>query len=337
MMERLAHQDGLHTVRDFAFESGERMAELTIGYAVYGTLNAARDNLLLVLPGTGNIRTSSLEHIGPGRAYDTDRYCVVSTDAIGGGISSRPSEGLRGNFPRYGIRDMVRAQVDLVRHGLGLGDTPIAVLAGASMGAFQALEWLIHYPASVKQALLLVPAIHGGPLFRLTTAQMFALIQLDADWRGGDYTAQPLAGLRAAGRHYLPWTVSDLYLAQQDPALLEQEVEASGNWFAQWDAWDIIRRYEASTRHDIAIPYGGDTSAALARVQAEVLVLPCRQDRLLGVEGGRQIAAGIARATCAEIDSSKGHLAWRAVPGSPQTTFATAQVRRFLGLDTDAR
>jgi homoserine O-acetyltransferase len=337
MMNPLPDQDALHTVRDFEFESGERMAELHIGYAVYGKLNAARDNLLLVLPGTGNIRFSSLDHIGPGRAYDTDRYCVVCTDAIGGGTSSRPSQGLRGAFPRYGIRDMVRAQADLVRVGLGLGDTPVAVLAGASMGAFQTLEWLIQFPASVRQALLLVPAIDGGPLFRMTTAQMLALIRLDKNWQDGQYTVPPLDGLRAAGRHYLPWTVSDAYIEQQDPAVLEQEIEASGNWFAQWDAWDITRRYEASTRHDIAQPFRGDAAAALARVQADVLVLPCRQDRLLGVEGGRQIAAGIARATCFEIDSTKGHLAWRAVPGSPQTTFATACIRRFLGLDADAR
>jgi homoserine O-acetyltransferase len=290
--------------------------------------------LLLLLPGTSNTRYSSVEHIGPGRAYDTDRYCVVSTDAIGGGTSSRPSEGLRGTFPRYGIRDMVRAQADLVRHGLGLGDTPIAVLTGASMGAFQTLEWLIHFPGSVKQAVLAVPAIQGGRLFRFTTARMFELIRLDANWRDGDYTAQPLEGLRAAGRHYFPWTVSDQYIEQQDPDVLEREVAANGDGFAKWDAWDIIRRYEASTGHDIAKPFGGDVAAALARIEkVDVLVVPCRQDRLLGVESGRRIAAGIPGSICAEIDSSKGHQAWRPIPGSPQTIFVTARIRRFLGLD----
>jgi hypothetical protein len=75
------------------------------------------------MPGTGNLRHSTLEHVGPGRAYDTDQYCVVCTDAIGGGTSSQPADGLHERFPKYSIRDMVHAQYLLARDGLGLGAT----------------------------------------------------------------------------------------------------------------------------------------------------------------------------------------------------------------------
>jgi homoserine O-acetyltransferase len=336
-IDRPAGVEGLHLVPDFTFENGEHMPELRVGYVSYGTLNAARDNLLLVLPGTSNTRFSSLEHIGPGRAYDTDRYYVVCTDAIGGGSSSQPADGLGGSFPRYSIRDMVRAQLHLVEQGLGLGPSGrIAVLAGASMGAFQTLEWLIQYPGSVDKAVLLVPATRGGRLFRVTTARMFELIRLDRRWQDGGYDEQPLDGLRAAGRHYYPWTVSDAYIELHEPVELDQEIERMGEGFAKWDAWSITRRYEASTAHDIGVPWGGDIAAALARVKARVLVLPCKQDRLLGVEGARQIAAGIAGSVYSEVDSWKGHTAWRPEPGSLQTQFVTKEIRQFLGLPVAA-
>jgi homoserine O-acetyltransferase len=330
--ERPAGVEGLHLIPDFDFENGQRLPELRVGYVSYGQFNAARDNLLLVLPGTGNTRYSSLEHIGPGRAYDTDRYYVVCTDAIGGGTSSQPSDGLRGDFPRYGIRDMVRAQIHLVEHGLGLGAARIAVLAGASMGAFQTLEWLVHFPDTVDKAVLLVPATRGGRLFRLTTARMFELIRLDGRWRGGAYTEPPLDGLRAAAKHYFPWTVSDAYIEIHEPVELDKEIEGFGDGFARWDAWNIIRRYEASTAHDVGLPFEGNVVAALARVKAGVLVLPCKHDRLLGLEGARQIAAGIPGSIYSEIDSWKGHLAWRPEPGSLQTQFVTREIRQFLGL-----
>ena len=108
--QRPAPIEGTFTIRNFTFDSGETLDSLTIGYAMYGTLNAARDNLCLVMPGTSNLRHGTAEHVGPGRAYDTDRYCVVCTDSIGGGTSSKPGDGLFDKFPRYTIRDMARAQ-----------------------------------------------------------------------------------------------------------------------------------------------------------------------------------------------------------------------------------
>ena len=66
--------EGQFEIDNFRFESGETLEHLRIGFVRFGSLNASADNLLLVLPGTSNTRTSSIEHIGPGRAYDTERY-----------------------------------------------------------------------------------------------------------------------------------------------------------------------------------------------------------------------------------------------------------------------
>jgi homoserine O-acetyltransferase len=198
------------------------------------------------------------------------------------------------------------------------------------MGAFQALEWAVHEPVPVRAAVLLVPAVRAGGVIRTVTRQMVELIALDPRWRGGAYESPPVEGLRAAGRHYYPWSVTDEYLEATDPEQLAGEIDAAGERFTQFDAWNLIRRYQASSAHDVAAPFGGDLSEALKRVRARVLVLPCRQDRLLGLRTAQQIAEGVRHAKYAEIDSPRGHLAWRPLRGSPETAFITSHVRTFL-------
>jgi homoserine O-acetyltransferase len=238
-------------------------------------------------------------------------------------------------FPRYTIRDMARAQHQLAIEGFGLGTQKVALLAGASMGAFQTLEWLIHFPNSVKDAVLLVPAWKAGNTFLMATKRMFEIIELDPNWRDGRYhkhapLTQPEAGQRAAGRHYFTWTVTDDYLETTPLKTLDEEADRAGNGFASWDAWSLVRRYQASSAHDVSAPFNRDLSDALARVKARVLVLPCSQDRLLGLENAREIAAGITGAKCVEVDSNKGHLAWRPLVGSAETNEITQAVKQFL-------
>ncbi len=133
---------------------------------------------------------------------------------------------------------------------------------------------------------------------RNVTRQMIEIIKFDLAWRGGDYLAKPLEGLSAAGRHYY-----------------------SSN---------LIRRYQASSQHDAALTFGANLTRALSRVRARMLVVPCRQDRLLGLESAKLIAQGVRHAEYAEIDSYKGHLAWRPVAGSQESQFVTQQIRSFL-------
>lgn len=325
----VGHQQ-LCVLEDFRFESGESLPRLRVAWVSYGALAPARDNVLLVLPGTSNTCADALGYVGPGRAYDTDRFHVVCVEAIGLGVSSQPAESLHGAFPRYGVRDLVRAQAAMVSKVLELGETPLAAVAGASMGAFQALEWAIHYPEQVRAAVLMMPAVQAGGVMRTVTQQMIDVITLDAAWQGGAYSTQPRDGLRAAGRHYFPWAVTDEYLESRPSADLAQELGSAGCRFAEFDAWNLIRRYEASSRHDVRQPFGGDLAQALACITARMLVLPCKQDRLLGVRTAQLIAQGVQHASYVEVDSIKGHLAWRPQPGSSETEFVTRHVRSFL-------
>jgi len=324
------YTEGIWESGPFTFESGETLERLRIGYSVHGQMNAARDNVVLLMPGSSHDRRGMFGHIGPDRAFDTRRFCVVSSDALGLGLSSKPSDGLQGQFPRYGIRDLVRAQRAMVREGLGLGDTPLAAVGGTSMGAFQTLEWIVNFPGSANAAVLMVPADRAGQVIRSAMQRMLDILALDPNWDGGRCMQPPTEGLRLVGRHYHAWAVTDAYIESRGAAF-EDEARGTGDRYATMGAWDVIRRYQCSSAHDVSAPFDGDLQAALSHVTARVLLLPCVQDRLLGIEHSRVLAAGLNRVENAEIDSHLGHMAWRPQPGSAETEFLIRTVRAFLG------
>jgi homoserine O-acetyltransferase len=313
---------------DFHFESGERLDRLTIGYTTHGSLNDARDNAILLMPGTANTRHSADGYIGPGQALDTDKYFIIASDGIGAGTSSRPSSGLARAFPRYSVHDMVTAQHRLVTEVLSLRS--LKAVAGASMGAFQTLDWAVHYPTIARSGILMVPAAASGNIFRSIVTSLIQVIKGDPLWRDGDYTSPPRDGLRLAGQIYFPWTVADDFLQSLSPDELAREMSATIERSASWDAWDLIRRYEASSTFDVAARFGGKLPAALAQVQMPLLIMPTTTDRLLGVDGARTIARYVANATYREIESRRGHLGWRPVRGSLEMETITRHTRAFL-------
>src|SRR5437764_6381561 len=195
---------------DFAFEDGSILPELRVAYETHGKLGAGRDNAILLLHGTSGNRHSFDAMIGPGKTFDTDKNFVITVDAIGGGDSSSPKDGLGQDFPRYTIRDMMAAQHALVTRGLEL--TTLRAVGGSSMGSFEALEWGIHHPEMVRSLILLVPSPRAEANFQLTVDLMTSAIALDPEWQGGRYTRNPVEGLRLAGMVYYPWTVSAPYL-----------------------------------------------------------------------------------------------------------------------------
>ena len=166
---------------------------------------------------------------------------------------------------------------------------------------------------------------------------MVDMIELDSHWNDGHYTAAHTRGLTLAGKHYFAWTVSDEYISQSDFSDIQREAQATGEWFASWDAWSLLKRYQASAKHDVSMPFDLNLEQALSRVRAKTLILPCKQDRLLSVVGAERIAQGISNAKYVAVDSPKGHLAWRASPGSSQTRFITETIRAFLGISLKER
>ena len=128
--------------------SGDTLAGARLLYKTHGELNAARDNAILY-PHMYSGTPSSLEStIAPGRALDPERYFVICPGQLGGGFSSSPSN-TAGRFPEVSVGDDVTAQHRLVSEVLGI--ERLALVLGFSMGAQQAYEWAVRFPAMVER------------------------------------------------------------------------------------------------------------------------------------------------------------------------------------------
>jgi homoserine O-acetyltransferase/O-succinyltransferase len=201
----------------FVLESGATLGPVTLAYETYGRLNAAHSNAVLIIHAlSGGAHAAGLddqgragwwdECIGPGKAFDTNRFFVICSNVIGGcygstGPSSTdPATGqpyaLR--FPVVTIGDMVRAQVQLIDH-LGIGK--LLTVAGGSMGGMQALEWAAHHPHRVASAIPLATTARSSPMLIAFSEVGRQAIYADPNWKGGNYYAngsRPDAGLAVA-------------------------------------------------------------------------------------------------------------------------------------------
>src|SRR6516162_9156979 len=313
---------------DFEFENGPVMPELRIAYETHGNLDPGRDNAILLVHGATGDRHSFDPRIGPGKTFDTNKYFVITVDAIGGGESASPKDGLGQDFPRYSIRDMMAAQHALVTRGLELAT--LRAVGGSAMGSFVSLEWGIHHPEMVRGLILLLPSPKAEANFQLTVDLVTSVIALDPEWQGGRYTHNPVEGLRLAGMLYYPWAVSNSYLDRIPTAQVAKELEKSARSYARWDANSLVFRYAASRAHDVSAPFDGDMAAALSQIAAPTLILPSASDRLLGLDGARRIRDGVEHASYAEIPSDLGHRAGHAAPETPEGQFIDQKIRGFL-------
>ncbi|MSO99542.1 MAG: alpha/beta fold hydrolase [Acetobacteraceae bacterium] len=327
----LGETEAVYRLGRFAFENGGEIPDMKVGYVTWGALNAARSNAILLVPGTSGTRHSYDAHIGPGKTYDTDKYFVIGADPIGGGTSSQPKDGLGTAFPRYTIRDMVRAQQAMVTKGLGI--SKLFAVGGSSMGSFQTVEWGINFPGVMRGLIMLVPAARSDNHFAAVVDAFEAMITLDPAYQGGRYTVNPEEGIRRAALIYFPWMSSDEYLISLDDKAYEAAKQAAGErWVKEWDANSMLWRYFASRGHDASKPFGGDMMKALGMIKAPALLLPSMTDRTIPGYLTRELHRGLrGQVVYAEIPSIRGHSASGAVPGTAEYAYVSQKIRGFLG------
>ncbi len=192
------------TFPSLALDCGVSLPDVTVAYETYGVLNEDRSNAILVLHAfSGDAHAAGIskdtgqagwwaEMIGPGLAFDTDRYFVISSNVLGGcrgttGPSSiDPQTGTYYGmqFPVITIGDMVRLQKLLVEH---LGVERLLAVAGGSMGGMQALEWTVAYPESVLAAIpIAATSRHSAQQIAFNEVGRQAVIA-DPDWNEGNY------------------------------------------------------------------------------------------------------------------------------------------------------
>ena len=302
--------------RPLELEAGDQLPEVTVGYETWGTLNARRDNAVLVLhaltgdshvvgqPGPGHPTPGWWnELVGPGRTLDTDEWFVVAPNVLGGcqgttGPSSTAPDGRPwgSRFPRITIRDQVEAEVLLAD---ALGIQRWASVLGGSMGGMRALEWAAEYPDRVNTLLLLaVGAYATAEQIGLQSTQIHA-IRADGRFNGGDYYDAapgegPHLGLGAARRiAHLSYRTEDEMAQRFGRAAQEGEDPLRGGRYAiesyldhhaaklaqRFDANSYVVLTEAMNHHDVGRGRGG-VAEALSRVTAPTVVGGIDSDRL---------------------------------------------------------
>ncbi len=267
-------QRGSFVIQDFTFESGEVLPEMIVSYLTIGDPSGAP---VLITHGTTSQATSMLGEAfadnlyGPGQPLDAEKYFLILVDAIGAGESSKPSDGMRAEFPEQTLLDMVNAQKMLVQDHLGIDRLHVKI--GFSMGGMLTWTWLTEYPEMLDGGVPIasLPGPMSGRNWMMRRMVIDA-VRDDPAWNNGDYEEQP-----PMLRYMSTW----FGLATSGGNLRLQELGATNEMASAYvderkesqtvgDANDVMYMWSASRNFD--------PTPKLADIQAQVLVILSEDD-----------------------------------------------------------
>jgi homoserine O-acetyltransferase len=270
-----------YSIRDFKFSSGETVPELRIHYRTLGKPEkdpqGRTRNAVLIMHGTTGsggqfIRPEFAgELFGKDQPLDATKFYIVMPDGIGHGKSSKPSDGLRAKFPRYGYVDMVTADYRLLTEGLGVNHARL--IMGTSMGGMHTWLWGEQYPEFMDALLPLasLPTQISGRN-RAWRRVIIDAIRNDPAWNGGEYKTQP-PSLRTAAEMLWFMSSNPVLRQKEDPTLAATD-EALDKFVRQIvnadDANDVLYALEAS--HDY------DPGPNLEKIRAPLLAINSADD-----------------------------------------------------------
>jgi homoserine O-acetyltransferase len=350
-------------------ECGATLAPVHIAYETYGTLSPARDNVILIchaLSGDAHAAGWSAEAgaptaidgigaeergiraggglgwwdtlIGPGKAFDTDRYHVIATNFIGscrgstGPCSMNPASGrpYGTDFPVITVADMVRAQ----RLFLGeMGIDTLRSVSGGSLGGMQALEWTVAYPELVRSCVITAGTARLGTQGVALNAIARNAITADPDWQGGHYYGSgrtPMAGIGIArmighvtylssisldekfGRRLQDRDRYSFTLTEADFAVESYLRHQAETFAGRFDANSYLYISRALTYFDLARDHGGGSLArAVAPVEARFLLLSFTSDWIYPTKDAIELEEALRAAGKSverhEIETTYGH------------------------------
>jgi homoserine O-acetyltransferase/O-succinyltransferase len=298
-------------LKDFQFRSGARLPELRQHYWTIGT--ARRDaqgivrNAVLIIHGTHGwggvlIRPEFADELfGAGAPLDATKYFIILPDALGHGESSKPSDGLRARFPRYGYHDMVEAQYRLVTEKLGINH--LRLVMGTSMGGMHTWLWGERYPIFMDALMPLasLPTQISGRN-RVWRRIVIDAIRKDPEWRDGNYSQQPI-GLLIAKEMSVFMGRNPRLRQEQMPTLAESDaaLDAEVAMSPLADANDVLYQLEASFDYDPGPQLGTIRAHLLAINSADDLVNPPElgilEREITRVPNGRAVVLPLSPAT----------------------------------------
>lgn len=323
-------------------ESGVVLDDVSIAVQRWGRLSPDRDNVVMVLHAlTGDSHITGPagpQHptpgwwdgvAGPGAPIDTDRWCAVATNALGGcrgstGPGSIAPDGKPwgSRFPTVTVRDQVNADLAALA---ALGITEVAAVVGGSLGGARALEWMVGHPDTVRSGLVLAVGARATADQIGTQSTQIAAIKSDPDWQGGDYygtgrapetgmeIARRFAHLTYRGELELDNRFGNAPQGDEDPRsggryAVQSYLEHQGaKLAARFDAGTYVALTEALSSHDVGRGRGG-VEAALRGCPVPALIGGITSDRLYPLRLQEELAELLPG--CEEldvIDSIYGH------------------------------
>ncbi|MCU7550788.1 homoserine O-acetyltransferase [Chitinophagaceae bacterium LB-8] len=316
--------ESFHYAHPFVLESGNQLPEITISYHTYGTLNAAKDNVVWICHAfTANSNASDWwpQMIGPGLPLDPERYFIICANILGscygttGPLSTNPQTGkpYYKDFPFITIRDIVNAHILLRQH---LGIEKIHLLIGGSIGGYQALEWCL-MEKDVPQNLFLLATSSAESAWGIAvhTAQRLA-IEADCTWEK-DGPESGLKGMKAARavalltyRNYeiLVQKQSDSDINKTDNFKASSYITYQGDKLVnRFNAYSYFTITKAMDSHNIARGRTNNVQEALQQIKQNTLIIGISSDILCPVHEQEFMAENIQHTQYIEINSAYGH------------------------------
>jgi homoserine O-acetyltransferase len=332
---------------EMVLESGRRLGPITLAYETYGRPDSRKSNAILIfhaLSGDAHVAGKHRQSdskpgwwdnmVGPGKAFDTDRYYVICANVIGGCKGSTGPSSLNPktgkpyglNFPIVTIRDMVKAQKELIDH---LGIHQLLAVVGGSMAGMQALQWAITYPDRAALCIPIAAATTQSPQNIALDEVGRRAIMNDPNWNHGNYYGrkQPVNGLAVARMIGHITYLSDETLRIKFGRRLQEKKRLSFSFKPEFQVESYIhykgetftKRFDANSYlyiskaidyFDISNGYGS-LEAALKIAKAKFLVFSFSSDWLYPPSESEELVGGLRAANKEvayyEIPSSYGH------------------------------
>ena len=309
----------LFELGDLGLQSGETLPEAKLAYKTYGDLAKDGSNLILYPTSYGAQHFDTEWLIGSDRVLDPGEWFIVIPNMFTNGLSTSPSncvgECRLGNWPDISHVDNVHAQRRLLREMFGV--ERIALVYGWSMGAQQALHWGALFPEEVERICAVCGSARTSPHNRVFLEGVKAALTGDATWRDGWFEGKPERGLRAMGRVYAGWAMSQafyregLYKEFGVSTIEEFIVKFWEANFLRRDGNDLLAQLGIWARSDISANgmYSNDLRAALGAIRARSIVLPGRTDLYFTAHDSRVETEMMPNAEYRPIESIYGHRA----------------------------
>lgn len=311
---------------DFKLTNGASLANLEIAYECYGEMAADKDNVILITHGVTSSHHATgkptldrrrgwwNEVIGSGKLFDTDRYCIVSSNSLGscygstGPASINPAtdKPYGAEFPEFRYEDIVSAQHMMLR---SMGVDGLIAVAGSSIGAFQVFQWAVTFPDFVAGLI----ALDTAPKDTFDSAAgipgLIEALSSDPNWNGGDYyskgsveTALTKLRINTLKSYGFEQKLTDMATQDARDAIV---FEVARDWAREFDAHSLVALQRAWGKYNVENDFH--------KIRAKLFYVLCDTDEWFPASDGEAVMSKLTQAgvdaTFLEVKSRHGHYA----------------------------